>query len=54
MLLMCCIQYASKFGKLSCGHRTGQGQVSFQSQRKTIVKNVQITVQFHSFHMLGR
>ena len=24
MLLKCCIQYASKFGKLSCGHRTGK------------------------------
>ena len=28
----CCIQYASKFGKLSSGHRTGKGQFSFQSQ----------------------
>ena len=26
-------QYASKFGKLSNGHRTGKGQFSFQSQR---------------------
>ena len=26
--------------KLSCGHRTGQGQFSFQSQRKAIVKSV--------------
>ena len=25
---------ASKFGKLSSGHRTGKGQFSFQSQRK--------------------
>jgi len=25
--------YASKFGKLSSGHRTGKGQFSFQSQR---------------------
>ena len=29
----CCTQYASKFGKLSSGHRTGKGQFSFQSQR---------------------
>jgi len=36
MWLMCCTQYASKFGKLSSGHRTGKGQFSFQSQRKTI------------------
>ena len=26
-------QYASKFGKLSSGHRTGKGQFSFQFQR---------------------
>ena len=25
MLLKCCNQYASKFGKLSSGHRTGKG-----------------------------
>ena len=34
MLWKCCIQYASKFGKLSSGHRTGKGQFSFQSQRQ--------------------
>ena len=28
------MQYASKFGKLSSGHRTGKGQFSFQTQRK--------------------
>ena len=32
MLLKCCTQYASKFGKLSSGHMTGKGQFSFQSQ----------------------
>ena len=31
--VLCCTQYASKFGKLSSGHRTGKGQFSFQSQR---------------------
>ena len=46
--------YASKFGKLSSGHRTGKGQFSFQSQRKTMPKNIQITIQLHSFHMLTR
>ena len=46
--------YASKFGKLSSGHRTGKGQFSFQSQRKTIPKNIQITIQLHSFHTLAR
>ena len=34
-----CTQYASKFGKLSSGHRTGKGQFSFQSQRKAMLKN---------------
>ena len=37
---------ASKFGKLSSGHRTGKGQSSFQYQRKAIPKNVQTTEQF--------
>ena len=36
-------QYASKFGKLSSGHRTGKGQFSFQSQRKAMPKNAQNT-----------
>ena len=54
MLLKCCIQYVSKFGKLSSGYRTGKGQFSFQSQRKAMPKIVQITVQLHSFQMLAR
>ena len=41
MLLKCYTQYASKFGKLSSGHRTGRGQFSFQSQRKAMPKNAQ-------------
>ena len=41
MLWKCCTQYASKFGKLSSGHRTGKGQFSFQFQRKTMPKNAQ-------------
>ena len=44
--------YASKFGKLSSGHRTGRGQFSFQSQRKAMPKNAQTTKQLHSSHML--
>ena len=43
---------ASKFGKLSSGHRTGKGQFAFQSQRKATPKNVQTTVQLHSSHSL--
>ena len=52
MLLKCCTQYASKFGKLSSGHRTGKGQFSFESQRKAMPKNAQTTAQLHSSHML--
>ena len=43
MLSKCCTQYASKFGKLSSGRRTGKGQFSFQFQRKPMPKNVQTT-----------
>ena len=50
MLWKCCTQYASKFGKLSSGHRTGKGQFSFQSQRRAMTKNVQTTTQLHSSH----
>ena len=52
MLWKCCTQYASKFGKLSSGHRTGKGRFSFQSQRKEMPKNAQTTAQLHSSHML--
>ena len=43
-------QYASKFGKLSSGYRTGKGQFSFQSQRKIMPKNAQTTTQLHLSH----
>ena len=43
---------ASKFGKLSSGHRTGKGQFSFQFQRKSMPKKVQTTAQLHSSHTL--
>ena len=49
MLLKYCTQYASKFGKLSSGHRTGRGQFSFQSQRKAMPNNAQTTTKLHSF-----
>ena len=54
ILWKCCTNYASKFGKLSSGHRTGKGQFSFQSQRKAMPKNVQTTTQLHSSHMLAK
>ena len=46
------LQYASKFGKLSSGHRTGKGLFSFQFQRKAMPKNAQTTAQLHPSHML--
>ena len=46
-------QYASKFGKLSSGHRTGKGLFSFQSQRKAMPKNARTTTHLHSSHMLA-
>ena len=48
----CCTQYASKFGILSSGHRTGKGQFSFQPQRKAMPKNAQTTAQLYSSHTL--
>ena len=54
MLWKSCTQYASKFGKLSSGHRTGKGQFSFQSQRKAMPKNAQTTTQLHSSHVLAK
>ena len=47
-------QYASKFGKLSGGHRTGKSQFPFQSQRKAKPKNAQTTAQLHSSHTLAK
>ena len=54
MMWKYCTQYASKFGKLIGGHKTGKGQFSFQSQRKAMSKNAQTIAQLHSFHMLAR
>ena len=34
------------------GHRTGQGQFSFQLQRKAVSKTAQTTAQLHSSHTL--
>ena len=54
MLWKSCTQYASKFRKLSSGHRTGKGQFSFQLKRKAMSKNAQSTAQLHSSHMLAK
>ena len=48
----CCTKYASKFGKLSSGHRVGKGLFSFQFLRKAMQKNAQATAQLHSSHTL--
>ena len=47
-------QYASKFGKQSSDYRTGKGQFLYQSQRKAMPKNAQMTTRLHSSHMLGK
>ena len=54
MLWKGCIQYASKYGKLSSGHRTGKGQFSFQCQRKAMPNNLQTTTQLHSSYTLSK
>ena len=54
MLWKCCTQHASKFGKLSSGHRTGKGQFSFQSQINAMSKNVQTITQLHLSHTLAK
>ena len=50
MLWKCCTQYASKFGKLTSGHRTGKSQFYFQSQRKAMPKNAQTITQLYLSH----
>ena len=49
-----CTQYASKFGNHISSYRTGKCLFSFQCQSKPMPKNVQTTVQLHSFHMLAK
>ena len=53
-MVLCYTQYASKFGKLISGHRTGKSQFSFQFQRKAMPKNAQTTTQLHSSHMIAK
>ena len=54
MVLKFCTQYASKFGKLSIGHRAGKSRFSSHSQRRAKPKNVQTTKQLCLFHMQTR
>ena len=53
IMLTCCAQYVSIFGKPSSGHRTGKGQFSSQSQWRAMSKNLQTTTQLCSLHMLA-
>ena len=54
MLLKCCTQYVSHFGKPRSGHSIGKGQFSFQSQRKAMLMNIQTTTQMHSSYMMAK
>ena len=46
---MCFTQYASKFGKLSSGHRTENDQISFQFTKKLwrFLKKLEIELPYH-------
>ena len=51
--------YARKFGKFSSVHRTRKGQLKFKNKIKkikikAIPKNVQMTTELHSSHMLAK
>ena len=47
-----CINYASKYGRPSSGHRARKDQCSSQSPRKVVPKNVLTIGLLHSSHML--
>ena len=49
MLLKCCPQYVSQFGKLSSGHRTGKAQYSFQFQRRAMPKMLKVSFNYTHF-----
>ena len=53
MLLKCCTQYISKFGKLSSGHWTGKGQFSFQSQRTTMFNKAKECSSYHTVALIS-
>ena len=54
MVLKCCAQDVSKFGKPSSGHRTRKSQFSSQFQRRAALKDAQTPGQLHSPAMLVR
>ena len=49
MLLKCCTQYASKFGKLSSGSRTGKGQFSISKKG-----NVKECSNYHTIALISQ
>ena len=50
----CFIQFVSKSGRPSSGHRTGNGQSSSQLPRRVVLKNVLTIGQLHPSSMLVR
>ena len=50
----CCIQYVSKSGRPSSGHKIGKAQFSSQFTRRVVSKNVLTIGQLHSSPMLER
>ena len=59
MLWNCCSQYASKFGKLSRGHRTGKGhitswQIDGETVRDFIFLGAKITADGYCSHEIKR
>ena len=48
MLLKCCTQYVSHFGKPRSGHSIGKGQFSFQSQRKAMLMNMMLIITLYA------
>ena len=54
MLLKCCTQYVSKFGKLSQQPRARKGSIFIPIPKKGNAKNVQTTAQLHSFYTLAK
>ena len=51
LIFFCCFPLDLLHAK-SSGHRTGEGQFSFQSQRMTMPKNAHTIAQLHSSHTL--
>ena len=48
MTSRCCIQYVSKSGRPSSGHRTGKGQFASQFQWRVVLKNMLIPIALFS------